>query len=352
MNGAPIMKRSSQMDVAKRAGVSRATVSFVLNGVTNGNVAISEETRKRVWDAIEELNYVPDARARALRSGDTKTLGLIIPDMRNPHFWEAAEGVEQMARDAGYHLLLSTIALQYEYANEIFTDLLHQRIDGLIVMGSFTAVSEEANAYLRRFFKRRLPIVEMCDRYNAHYEVDRVSTDYHRATTEAMTYLLSMNHRRIGMLYGVAVPELATDRLQPYKECLNSAGLSVEEELIVQCGPTIEDGYQATLNILNFSPRPTAIIAINDLLAIGALRAIEDRGLNIPADISLLSYDDIFIAKYMIPRLTTVSKDVLSMGRTAVKMLLARLQEPDRPYQIDKHSARLIIRESTGPAPF
>ena len=170
------MKRPSQVDVAKRAGVSRATVSFVLNGVTNGNVAISEETRKRVWDVIRELDYVPDARARALRSGDTKTLGLIIPDMRNPHFWEAAEGVEQEARNAGYHLLLSNIALQYEHANEIFTDLLHQRIDGLIVMGSFTAVSEEANAYLSRFFKRHLPIVEMCDHYNAHYQVDRVST--------------------------------------------------------------------------------------------------------------------------------------------------------------------------------
>jgi LacI family transcriptional regulator len=346
------MKRPSQLDVAKKAGVSRATVSFVLNGVTNGNVAISEETRKRVWDAIEDLDYVPDARARALRSGDTKTLGFIIPDMRNPHFWEAVEGVEQEARDAGFHLLLSNIALQYEFANEIFTDLLHQRIDGLIVMGSFTAVSEEANAYLSRFFKRRLPIVEMCDQYNTHYQVDRVSTDYHRATIEAMTYLLSMNHRRIGMLYGVAVPKLATDRLQPYKECLSSAGLPVEEELIIQCGPTVEDGYQATLNILTLSHRPSAIIVVNDLLAIGALRAIEDMGLNIPADISLLSYDDIFIAKYMIPRLTTVSKDVLSMGRTAVKLLLARLQEPERPYQTEQHSAQLIIRESTGPAPY
>jgi LacI family transcriptional regulator len=346
------MKRTSQLDVANRAGVSRATVSFVVNGVTNGNVTISEETRKRVWDAIEELDYVPDARAQALRSGDTKTLGLIIPDMRNPHFWETAEGVEQEARDAGYHLLVSNIALKYEHANEIFTDLLHQRIDGLIVMGSFTFASEEANAYLSRFFKRRLPIVEICDDYSAHYTVDRVSTDYHTATKEAMSYLLEMNHRRIGMLYGVAVPELAMDRLQPYKECLVAAGLPVEEELIVQCGATIEDGYQAALRLLAVSPYPSAIIAINDLLAIGALRAIGDLGLNIPTDISLLGYDDITMAKYMMPRLTTVSKDVLTMGRTAVKLLLARLQEPNRPYQTEKHSAQLIIRESTGLAPY
>ena len=345
------MKRPSQNDVAKLAGVSRATVSLVLNGVTNGNVTISEETRKRVWDAIEELDYVPNARARALVSGDTKTLGLIIPDMRNPHFWEAAEGVEQEARGAGYHLLLSNIALQYEYANEIFTDLLHQRIDGLIVMGSFTAASEEVNAYLSRFFKRHLPIVEMCDDYNEHYQVDRVSTDYHAATIEAMSYLLEMNHRRIGMLYGVAVPELGVDRLQPYKERLISAGLPVEEELIVQCGPTIEEGYQAALKLLTLAHHPTAIIVINDLLAIGALRAINDFGLHVPADISLLSYDNINISNYIVPRLTTVSKDILSMGRTAVRLLLSRLQEPDRPYQTERASARLIIRESTGPAP-
>lgn len=352
ISGASTMKRPTQFDVARVAGVSRPTVSFVLNGVTNGNVTISDETRKRVWDAIEELDYVPDARARALRSGDTKTLGLIVPDIRNPHFWETAEGVEQEARDAGYHLLLSNIALRYEYANEIFNDLLHRRSDGLIIMGPFTAASEEASAYLARFFKRHLPIVEICDHISDLYQVDRVSSDYQAATKESMSYLLGMNHRRIGMIYGVAVPVLATDRLQPYEECLVSAGLPVEEGLIARCGPTIEDGYEAARSLLALPQRPTAIIAINDLLAIGALRAIIDSGLSVPADISLLSYDDIHTAKYMVPRLTTVSKDISSLGRTAVQMLLARLQEPDRPYQIEQRPARLIIRESTGPAPY
>ena len=191
------MKRPSQHDVAKLAGVSRATVSIVLNRVTNGNVMISDETRKRVWEAIEELGYVPDARARALRSGDTKTLGLIIPDIRNPHFWETAEGIEQEARDAGYHLLLSSFALKYEYANEIFTDLLHRRIDGLIIMESFSITSEEAKAYLSRFFKKRPPIVELSDHVNVHYQVDRVSSDYRAATNEAMSYLLGMSLRVI-----------------------------------------------------------------------------------------------------------------------------------------------------------
>lgn len=345
------MKQPTQIDVAHRAGVSRATVSYVLNGVTNGKVPISDETRRRVQEAIEELGYVPDARARALRSGDTKTLGLIIPDIRNPHFWETAEGVEQEARDAGYHLLVSNIALKHEYANEIFTDLSHRRIDGLILMGSFTVASREAHEALNRFFRRHLPIVELSDHYNVKYDVDRVTCTYYEATLEAMSYLLSLNHRRIGLLFGVEMPELANDRSQPYLESLTAAGLPIDEELIVRCGPTIEDGYQGMRRFLQLPHRPTAVISINDLLAIGAMRAIGEAGLRIPQDISLLGYDDISMAKYLVPSLTTVSKDIVSVGRAAVKLLLARIQQPDRPQQTERRPARLVIRESTGPAP-
>jgi LacI family transcriptional regulator len=346
------MKQPTQIDVARRAGVSRATVSYVLNGVTNGKVPISKETRQRVLEAIDELGYVPDARARALRSGDTKTLGLIMLDMRNPHFWETAEGVEEAARDAGYHLLLSNIALKPEYAGEVFTDLSHRRIDGLILMGSFIVDSEIIAEVVERFYRRHLPIVELSDIYNTRYEVDRISADYTAVTTEAMSYLFGLNHRRIAMLYGVEMSMLAEDRLQPYQESLLSAGYPIEEELIARCGPTIEDGYQATLRLLELPQRPTAIIAINDLLAIGALRAISDFGLQVPADLSLLGYDDIRMAQYLVPRLTTASKDIQSMGRKAVTLLLERIQEPDRPYQLEQLPARLIIRESTGPSPY
>lgn len=344
-------KRPTQFDVARRAGVSRSTVSFVLNDETGDKAPISEETRQRVLDAINELGYVPDARARALRSGDTKTIGLIIPDVRNPHFWEIAEGVEQEARNAGYHLLVSNIALRYEYANDVFTDLVHRRIDGLILMGSFTVASEKAEASLERYFQQRLPIVELSDHYSVHYEVDRVSSNYYAATMEAMSYLLQLNHRRIGLLFGTDTPELAEDRFKAYKESLQAANIPTEDELIIQSGPTIEDGYQAMSQFLELAERPTAIIAINDLLAMGAIRAISDAGLQIPKDISLVGYDDIAMAKYMVPRLTTVSKDVTTLGRSAVQLLISRLQEPDRAYQIEESFPQFIIRESTGPAP-
>jgi LacI family transcriptional regulator len=169
---------------------------------------------------------------------------------------------------------------------------------------------------------------------------------------EAMSYLLSLQHQRIGLIYGVALPKLGEDRLLPYQESLLAAGLPVDEKLIAECGPTIEDGYQAALHLLKLPSRPTALVAINDLLAIGALRAAEDLSLRVPKDLSLVGYDDIPIAKYLVPRLTTVSKDVVKIGREAVKLLLARIQEPHWSYQSIELPARLIIRESTGPAPF
>lgn len=340
------MKRPTQADVAREAGVSRATVSYVVNGQTDGRIPISEDTRLRVLEAIEELDYEPDGSAQALRSGSTKTIGVIIPDMHNPHFWESATGIEEEAHNSGYHLLVSSIAFDVKYAVDLFKGLARRRIDGLILISSFIVMSEEAQKTLSQLQKRRLPMVEL----NDHYEIDSVVCDYRDATKEVMAHLLGLGHRRIGMIYGVASPEMANDRLSPYQEILKDAGL-FDPELIMNCGPAIEDGYQAGLELLKLPQRPTALIAINDLLAIGVLRAAADLRLAVPKDVSLVSYDDIPMAKYMVPRLTTVSKDALQLGREAFKLLLARIQSPDRPRQRHLSSARFIIRESTGKAP-
>jgi LacI family transcriptional regulator len=342
------MNRPTQTDVAKRAGVSRATVSYVLNGLTDGRVPISDETRQRVQEAIEELGYEPDARAQALRSGSTNTVALIIPDLQNPHFCEYATGVEEAARAAGYHILLSSTTLNDDYAVEIFRDLARRRFDGLIITGSFIWESAEAQAILARIRQHGLPVVEMSELSG----VDSVTTDYREATKEVVSYLLSLGHRRIGLVYGVGNRRLGLDRLEPYQESLNAVGIPVESDLVVECGPSIEDGYQAALKLLKITPRPTAIIAINDLLAMSALRAAGDLGLRVPADLSVVGFDDIPMANYLVPRLTTVTKNAHSAGRQAFELLAARMQTPDIPRQFIHGSANLIIRESTGPAPF
>ncbi len=340
------MKRPTLGDVAQRAGVSRATVSYVVNGTPDGRVAISAATRQRVMLAIAELGYEPDALAQALRSGSTKTIGFIIPDLRNPHFGEYATGIELEARAAGYHMLLSSTTLNDEYGTSIFRDMARRRIDGLILASTFILESSEDRTTLAQLQKHRLPMVELSD----HYGVDSVASDYREATMEVMTYLVSLHHRRIGLIYGVGGHELGEDRLQPYQSGLRTADLPADPDLIVECGPAIEDGYQAAIRLLQLPSRPTAIIAINDLLAIGAMRAAADQGLQIPRDLSLVGYDDIPMANYLVPRLTTVTKDALNLGRKAFLALMARIQNPDLPRQRYFCPAQLIIRESTGRA--
>lgn len=344
-------KRPTQLDVARIAGVSRATVSYVLNGQADGKVPISPETRARVLQAIEELGYEPDAGAQALRSGSTKTIGLIMPDLRNPHFWGNADGVEQEARAAGYRLLFSSMDLNAQYGADVFKDLAGRRIDALILMGCLVDQSAAAQQVLKRSLRRGLPIVEITDRAEHEYVVDSVIADYRAATQEAMTHLLALGHRRIGLVYGVSQPEMALDRLEPYRESLRAAGLPVAPELVVNCGPAIEDGYHAARRLLALPARPTALLAINDLLAIGVLRAAGDLGLRVPADLSLVGFDDIPEAKYLVPRLTTASKDAVWMGREAVRLALGRIQAPNRPQQTVRIASQFVIRESTGPTP-
>ncbi len=354
------MKRPTQVDVARLAGVSRATVSYIVNGLANSHVPISEETRRRVAEAIEELGYEPDARAQALRSGSTQTVGLILPDVHNPHFWQAADGVEQELRASGYHLLLSSAYLNPEYGEDIFRALSRRRMDGLILIGASLYQTDGVHKVLAKLLKRRFPIVMIGE----DPTIDCVASDYEAATREALAHLLSLQHRRIGLVYGVRSPwdnpgttyppvhfAGGVDRLLPYQDCLQTAGLPVDPALITTCAATIEDGYAAALQLLKLPARPTALLVINDVLAIGALRAASDLGLRVPADLSLVGYDDIPLASYLTPRLTTSSKDMVRVGREAARMLLARIRDPDRPHQRVDIQARFIIRESTGPAP-
>ncbi len=347
-NGA---RRPTQHDVARLAGVSRGTVSYVVNGLADGNVPISPETQARVWAAVEQLGYVPDAGARALRSGSSQTIALVLPDLNNPHFWETAAGVEQEARAAGYRLLFSSMALNEQYGEDIFKDLSGRRIDGVILMGSITDHSKESEKTLEHCLKRGLPIVEILDRLRRHPRVDYVKCDYGSVTREGIEHLVMLGHRRIGMIYGVAQTLLAEDRLRAYQSAHQIAGIPLDDALTAFCGPEIEDGYQAALRMLQLEERPTAIIAINDLMAIATMRAAADLNLRVPDDLSVIGFDDISLAKYLTPRLTTATKDAVQLGRAAARLVLQRLHEPSLPHQIVQLPARLIIRDSMAPPP-
>jgi len=341
-------KRPTQSDVAKLADVSRATVSYVINGQANGHIPISNDTIQRVWEAVETLGYEPHAQARSLRTGgSTKTIGILIPDVKNPHYWEMMQGFELEAHQLGYHVMMYSSELSGERGITILKSLAGRRIDGIILIGSYVTYSQEAQTILENLLDQNLPIVLG----NIDYDTDVLHSDYHQATYELLEYYYKLGHKRIALLYGVSPDEEAPDRLEPFQTFMQTHRLPIDENSIVRCGPTIADGYQAMHKMLEREQIPTALICVNDWLAIGALRAANEKGLHVPQEMSISGYDAITIGEYTTPSLTTVSWDTIKWSREAFKALVNRLEYPDSDYQKLIIPHRVLIRESTGPAP-
>ena len=339
------MKQATQKQVAERAGVSRATVSYVLNGKSSQGVPISDETRKKVLAAIEDLGYQPNLQARTLRSGKTMTIGVLLLDVRNPHFWQYLSGIEKEAHQHGYTIMLFHTALKRTEENVALRELTQKRIDGAIINASYGINTVEEGA---RLASSGLPIVDISI---PDSPFDHVASDYRPATKELMSHLYTMGHRRFGMIYGVANTDNGLDRLEPYREFLEDKKLRSGDDGVVECGPTQEDGHAAALTLLNRKDRPTAIVAINDYLAMGVMRAAADLGLSIPEDLSVCGFDDIPFSQFLIPRLTTVRRETELGGRLAFQLLLQRMEGQDGPARVKRLDSTLQIRESTGPAP-
>lgn len=339
------MKRPTQLDVARKAGVSRSTVSFVLNDQDGGRVPISAETRQRVLGAISELGYEPDSRAQSLRSGNTKTIGVLVPIYENPFFWQILLGISAEAEAAGYSVLLSHSSLTPEQEMKSIRELAEQRVDGLILLIGFKEFSEHVMNQIR---KSNRPVIV---NNQTPYGFDYVDQGYGVGARALMAHLMELGHIRIGFLFGVTVESQGSDRLTAYKTALESAGIPYDESLIVRCGEGLQDGYNAALELLRRPDRPTAIITINDLMALSALRAAADLGLRVPDDVSIAGFDDVPYSNYLTPRLTTVAGNPEKNGRDSVQMLLKRLANPSRPQEIVSWPCQLHIRESTGPVP-
>ena len=336
------MKRPTQADVARLAGVSRATVSYIINENGGNRQAISEETRLRVLQAVAELGYQPDARARSLRSGGVSTVGLLVPDLHNPHYWEVVQGVEDELQKHGFDLLLSSTSLDPNRERQILQALSQRRIDALIVTLSFL---EQSRSLLEPLVARNSPVVTLG---KIAFDTDAVMTSFRNAGRQVMHHLLDLGHQHIRFIFGVGSPDLGTNRMAVYREALMQADLPVDETLIARCGPRLEDGYQAALRLLQRTPRPTALLTINDWLAVGALRAANQLNLQVPRDLSVASFDDTEMAAYLTPPLTSVRSSGEEIGRQAGRLVLERLATPSLPLRRVQIEANLIVRESTG----
>ncbi|MBW8012854.1 MAG: LacI family transcriptional regulator [Chloroflexi bacterium] len=335
-------KRSTQADVAKFAGVSQTAVSQVLN---NTDSSIPKETRQRILDAIDELDYVPNKMAQSLRTKKTFTIASIIPDITNPFYPAFQRGIQSVANQNNYDLIVYDTEEAKENEKRCLRSLEHARVDGAIVVLFHHGVED-----LRPLVEQNIPIVELrgSPPMVEGLILDSLYINNAEFSKAAVSYLIERGHTRIGMIAGLKETPPRRNRVKGYQEALAEHQLPLEEILIRGGDFTERGGYQGMVELLKLTPHPTAVFAANDLMALGAMIAIREAGLNIPQDIALVGIDDIPAAKLVHPPLTTISQFQEQIGLRAAQMLFERIQgtAPDSPRLVEM-PFELIVREST-----
>jgi LacI family transcriptional regulator len=341
------MKSPTQSDIARLAGVSRATVSYVLNQRFSGPITVTDDTRQRVVQVAQELGYEPDAAAVSLRSHKTFNIGITIPDLHNPHMQEILYGASQEANTLDYRLLLLTTDMRPDFEKTCVRELLRRRIDALVMLPSYANVLVDEFNVLSQ---RRSPVVVAGNYYNQNGNLDTVTPGHDVGAEEMMQHLIDLGHRRIGFIMGVMRKPLANERLEAYYKILRQAGISDCERMVVESGITYEDGYWAADRLLASDPAPSALLCINDVLALGAMHAVCEHGLRIPIDISVAGFDNNGYSPFLNPSLTTLNVNAHEIGRECVRLVVQRIEDPERAFEHVRIPAQLMIRDSTGPA--
>jgi DNA-binding LacI/PurR family transcriptional regulator len=334
-------KPVTRKEVAERAGVSVAVVSYVVN---DGPRPVAPETQAKVRQAIKELGYYPNELARSLSRKQTATIGLIIPSLVNPIYAEIAESLEKACVLEGYLVILGGTGRDSRKEVEFAKLLRAKQVDGVVVLPS-----ESPQAILEPLQQAGIPIVVLeHDLPHTHC----IAIDDLQGTRLAMDHLLSLGHRRIGMIKRQPTSALSNLRFVGYRDILLEAGLSFEPALVIESKAGQAAGYASMQQLLALPNPPTAVFIHNDVLAIGAMRAIHDAGLVVPDDISIVGYDDTSNSRYLNPPLTTVKFPVVEMGRRAGEIILELAQnEGNLPPQTIMLPVELVVRASTAPPP-
>ncbi|WP_313336442.1 LacI family DNA-binding transcriptional regulator, partial [Comamonas sp.] len=303
-------------DVARLAGVSVTTVSHVLNKTRS----VLPATQERVLEAVQTLGYVPSAVARSLKTQATHTIGMLVPDNSNPYFAELVRAVEDACFAAGYALLLCNTDNDAG-RQQVYLDVLSQkRVDGLIV----ASTSDDA-LMSQHLVQTALPMV-LIDRAIAGLERPCVQTDHVQGGMLATQHLMALGRKRIACVAGPQDLQSSEQRVQGWRQALQLVGLP--SDLLMHGDFTVNGGYVAMQRLLHDggANRPTAVFACNDLMAMGALRAVHEAGLQVPRDVAVVGYDDIELASYTQPALTTVAQPTRAMAQQALAWLLERIQ--------------------------
>ena len=329
---------STIIDVAKLAGVSTTTVSHIINGTRY----VSDELKERVEKAIEELGYRPNSMARGLRRGESKTIGLIVPDNSNPFFAEILRQIENIGYATGYSVILcnSDSDIKKEVA---YIELLNaKQVDGIIFITTNNSVE-----HLQEITNNGIPLL-VIDRDVPLKATDILLVDNFNGGYDATRYLLSLGHKRIACITGPSLLTPSADRVNGYKKAMAEAKIEINPEWVVAGDFQFNGGEEGIIHLLKLDPRPTAIFACNDMMALGVMRGLRKAGLSVPVDISLIGFDDISLASVISPGLTTIAQPVQKISELAIELLVKRIQNKDTTASDERIvlPTQLIIRES------
>lgn len=323
-------------DVAELAGVHPSTVSRVINNDSR----ISEKTKNKVLLIIKKLGYTPNAIARGLKIKRTYTLGMLIPDITNPFFAEIARGVEDAANANGFNIILCNTDDKLKKERIYLEILKGKRVDGLIL-----GTAHIKDKSIIELEKKKFPYI-LLSRNIEGLDKNCVIVDDVAGGIMVTEYLIKLGHRRIAHITGPPTVRAANNRLEGYKFALEKHQIEYHEELVKEGDFRIKGGYQVMKRFLKLAEPPTAIFAANDLLALGAMQAIQREKYRIPEDFCIIGFDDIRLASFVYPPLTTIRQPMLEMGALAVKMLLKIIEEGEFNQRKIVLKSKLIIRES------
>lgn len=325
-------------DVAREAGVSKASVSRVINDCS----VVSEDIRSRVLRAMRDLRYQPNAQARSLTLKRSNLIGVIVPEIRRPFYGEIVDGIEDTLTGAGYYLALCATHNRPGHEVSIARMLRESRVDGLLVV-----TPREFNPGVwETLLAESLPIAMIDGSVSGRFS--SVVVDNYEGGLLATKHLIGLGHRRIALIAGLDTPE-CRERLRGYREALQEAGLTADPDLIVHGDYLEASGAKAAERLIQLKERPTAIFATSDLMAIGALQALRHYGLNVPGDVSLIGFDDIEPVRWLSPALTTVKQPLRPMGEVGARKILKVISGEETEVAKIMLHCELAVRESCAP---
>lgn len=330
-------RKATRDEVAKRAGVSTAVVSYVLN---DGPRGVSDDARARVLEAVAALDYRPNEVARALRARRTRTIGLVVPDNANPFFAELALAIEDESFSRGYALLLGNSDQELEREESYIRTFLQRQVDALLLISVSTAPDLTA-------LEGRATTAVVLDRSLPGGSVGTLVADDEGGALEGVRHLVEHGHRRIGLIAGPDDVAAALERRRGWSRALDEAGLPASEDLVATSPFTRSGGYVAARELLARRPRVSAAFVSSDVQAIGFLRAATDAGLRVPDDVAVVSFDGIEDSAYSVPRLTTLQQPLELIANRAIERLLDDVDPQAAPLH-EVVPVRLAVRGSCG----